>query len=335
LLIWDCRDKNVSYEVTLGGILFHRGAIAKYVEQRTRMSEWGSSVLLSYFASNTDRERNFSLFFGQTRVRVALYLAEMSKGASAAIKKEYVLACLEAKGKATTVFEHRKLFIELLKTRQWSFPGIGRRKVNRILPKIYRQTHEEARDWNEGRTPPNDLEPLLVFMELCAKDVLWNPSTRKFDGVRKDELPESRQEKRNPHTNTHHGVGHATPGTAHDELHGPTSITQMNLVPKQRSISLDLGKYSEALLRNALFRGLVEKMPGWYPYETFDIDFADEIVDYEKTVIDYDDDVYDRDDTFGRLDVDHLVFNFENMDVEGWMSKPQEDVEMEDGSWLN
>jgi hypothetical protein len=292
------------------------------------MADWDSTALLSYFCSNVDRERNFSLFFGQTRVRVAMYLSDMSKGRSTPLKEAYVLACLEAKGVATTMSEHRPLFIEVLQRRLWGFPAIGRRKVNRQLPKIYAESQKAARAWNERRTPPDDLEALRVFMELCSKDVTWNPVTRKFDGVRDDDLQPSRASQRLPRTNRRHGIGFAEPLPMNDEVDGPTSITQIDIVPKKKSISLDIGKFDQTLRQNPLFKGLVAKMPGWHPYEVIDIQFGDEVFDYEKMVIDYDDDDTDHDEVDDTLLT--LTFNFGNMDVEGWLRKPQEDVEMGD-----
>jgi hypothetical protein len=56
--------------VTLGGILYHRGKIANYVNHETPISDWDPDVLLSYFCSNVDKDRSFDLLHEQTRVRV-------------------------------------------------------------------------------------------------------------------------------------------------------------------------------------------------------------------------------------------------------------------------
>lgn len=314
----------MDYSVTLGGVLYYRGAIANYLEKGIPLSQWNSPALLSYFCSNVDRERNFSLSFEQTCVRVAIAISDMGEGCSTPLQQAYLLACLEAKGSTNTVSEHQAGFIEVLKSRQDQFPIIGRHKTTRVMPKIYQRCHQAAKQWNDGLTEPDCLGALQFFLEICSKKITLNVGTRKFDGVNEEPVLPVRTGR-----NKGHGRGQPQKQTAPDDMHGHLSIPQMNIVHQQEPITMDFSMFDVGVKSNPLFRGLVEKMPGWHPYEVLCAwyeDDSDTVVDYGKMVIGNDATQHDSEG------INELALNFGNMNVSGWMHQSGEDVEMNDAA---
>lgn len=56
---------------------------------------WGDDVLLAYFTSNTDPNRNFAKFFKETRARLYEMLIERASGGDSTAEESYLNACLE------------------------------------------------------------------------------------------------------------------------------------------------------------------------------------------------------------------------------------------------
>ncbi|KAF1848918.1 uncharacterized protein K460DRAFT_82814 [Cucurbitaria berberidis CBS 394.84] len=258
--------QNAPFAATLAGHLHYRGEIMNHVRDNLPLSQWSNEVLLAYFTSNVDPNRNFAKFFEQTRARLYEILCDRAGGQKNEVQEAYLKACLEYKEHTSVLdpqrpVQHQMQFIALLKAQ----PG-----------HITVRTHAHNQR----------------LLKLAAKHIgiLRSKHWDSVDATSRTYLdflapPQTQPKKKKKHGPRGKGKGKATAADGdekenedNDDTPAPPQDTTA-IDPAHRnsrtSIYVNVDRISRCTVNNPLLQGLIAPMPGMACGIQFMLDFGE------------------------------------------------------------
>ncbi|KAF2271750.1 uncharacterized protein EI97DRAFT_446337 [Westerdykella ornata] len=285
---------------TFADQLRFRGAVIDYIKTGTPLEKWEKRVLLSYFVSNVDKDRNFNLFFQQTRARAFDYLTRWTSRKASALEAAYVLACLETVGfgpvptirGSPTYWRNR--FVERLQEDPSKYRFIGQDHVRRLNRRSMAHMDKAALAWNAkvdaGELPPSSEgeNPDMLMMwiyTLCGGHLTLDRSTMLFSGMRTgvvqiletgaaSDVPCTEKNKKKRHHKSR-SQKKGNPSGVQKNMYPDKTISKH--LPRQpipepknnKTLLLNISAITHETKSSEVLAGLVAKFPGWCPTQSF------------------------------------------------------------------